>query len=76
MDKAVQSRKNIQALTLEGDKHATISFIIAQPVSGSGQRKGDEINLPSTKMKLRDVTNNEDYNKAKYAIKEIINSDN
>ena len=75
MDKVVQSRKNIQALTLQGDKRATISFIIAQPVSGSGKRKGDTINLPSTKMKLRDVTNNKEYNKAKYAIKEIFNSD-
>ena len=57
MDKVVQSRKNIQALTLEGDKRATISFIIAQPVSGSGKRKGDTKNLPSTKMKLQIINN-------------------
>ena len=29
MDNVVQSRKNIQAFTLECDKRATISFIIA-----------------------------------------------
>jgi hypothetical protein len=35
MDRVIQSRKNIEALTLEGDKRATISFIIATPISGS-----------------------------------------
>ena len=50
--------------------------LIAQTVSGTGKRKGDTINLPSTKMKFSDVTNNKEYNKVKYAIKEIINSGN
>jgi len=39
MDKVVQSRKNIGALQLEGDKRASISFIIAEPLSGNGKRK-------------------------------------
>ena len=52
MDRVIQSRKNIEALTLEGDKRATISFIIATPFIRSGKRKGDAINLPPTRMKL------------------------
>ena len=60
MDRVIQSRKNIEALTLEGDKRATISFIIATPISGSGKRKGDAINLPPTRMKLNDVGNNKE----------------
>jgi len=76
MDKVIQSRKNIQALVLEGDNRASISFSIAQPISGSGKRKGDAINLPATKMKLSDVTNNKEYNQTKYTIKEILNTDN
>ena len=75
MDRVIQSRKNIEALTLEGDKRATISFIIATPISGSGKRKGEVINLPPTRMKLSDVGNNKECNKVKNAIKEIINSD-
>ena len=76
MDKVIQSRKNIKALTLEGENRATISFIIAQPISGSGKRKGDKINLPSTRMKLSYVNNNKEYDKAKQSIKEIFNTDN
>ena len=76
MDRVIQSRKNIEALTLEGDKRATISFIIATPISGSGKRKGDAINLPPTRMKLSDVGNNKEYNKVKNSIKQIFNSDN
>ena len=76
MDKVIQSRKNIKALTLEGENRATISFIIAQPISGSGKRKGDKINLPSTRMKLSYVNNNQEYDKAKQSIKEIFNTDN
>jgi len=76
MDKVIQSRKNIKALTLEGENRATISFIIAEPISGSGKRKGEEIKLPSTRIKLSDVGNNKEYNKAKQSIKEIFNTDN
>ena len=43
MHRVIQSRKNIEALTIEGEKRATISFIIATPLSGSGKRKGDAI---------------------------------
>ena len=50
--------------------------LIAQTVGGTGKRKEDTINLPSTKMKSIDVTNNKEYNKVKYANKEIINSGN
>ena len=76
MDKVIQSRKNINALTLKRDKRANISFIIAKPISGSGKRHGEIINLPSTRMKLADVSNNGEYNKAKQSIKEINNTDN
>ena len=76
MDRVIHSRKNIQALTLEGDKWATISFIIASPISGSGKSKGDAIKLPPNKMKLSDVWINKEYNRTKYSIKEIVNSDN
>ena len=75
MYRVIQSRKNIEALTLEGDKRATISFIIATPISGSGKRKDDAINLPQTPIKLSDVGNNREYNKVKNSIKDIFNSD-
>ena len=39
MDKVIQSRKTVHALSLNTDKRATISFIIAQPVSGNGKQK-------------------------------------
>ena len=39
MDKVIQSRKTVHALSLNADKRATISFIIAQPISGNWQTK-------------------------------------
>ena len=76
MDKVVQSRKTVHALSLYGDKRANISFIIAHPISGRGKRKGATINLPATRIKLKDVTKNNDYYKSKQSIKEIFNTDN
>ena len=71
MDKEIQSRKNIKALTLEGENRATISFIIAQPISGSGKHKDDKINLPSTRIKLSDVNSNKEYDKTKQSTKAV-----
>ena len=72
MDKVIQSRKFVHALSLNADKRATISFIIAQPVSGNGKQK---VELPTTKIKLKDLTNNNDYYSSKRSIKIIINND-
>ena len=69
MNRVIQSRKKIEALTLEGDKWAAISFIIATTISGSGKLKGDAINLPPTRLKFSDVGNNREYNKVKNSIK-------
>ena len=57
MDKVIQSRKIIHALSLNADKRATISFIISRPVSENGKQR---VNLPVTKIKLKDVISNKD----------------
>ena len=66
MDKVIQSRKTVHAFFLNADKRDTISFIIAQPVSGKGKKRVD---LPVTKIKLKDVTYNKDYYSCKRSVK-------
>ena len=68
MDKVVQSRKNIGALQLEGDKRASISFIIAEPLSGNGKRKSS-VDLPTKRIKKSDVGNKQEFYKASNSIK-------